>query len=290
MASLLRDFLMTRSENPVDLLNAATRLFGGSITTSPLAGLGSGDHELRGVAAHDFAVGFFASPLDVRVAAAPGRRSYFVNLGVSGEIAASRGALRATLDKATAGVVNPGDTQELRPLGSRTRFLGLRIDAALVDQEFAALTGHPPVSTVRFDFALDLARPKGRAVRLLVRSLIEQLDWGIPCSTVPSCNAANCGASSPPCSWRSRTPTPANCGTVLAQATRVSCAPPSPSSNRTSPSASVSVASPTPRSAARGPSAPRSVNGSGCLRWPTYATCGWLGSVRTSSPPPTPSG
>lgn len=72
MAALLRDFLMTRSENPVDLLNAATRLFGGSITTSPLVGLGSGDHELRGVAAHDFAVGFFASPLDVRVAAAPG--------------------------------------------------------------------------------------------------------------------------------------------------------------------------------------------------------------------------
>lgn len=181
MASLLRDFLMTRSENPVDLLNAATRLFGGSITTSPLAGLGGGDHELRGVAAHDFAVGYFASPLDVRVAATPGRRSYFVNLGVSGEIAASRGALRATLDKATAGVVNPGDTQELRPLGSsRTRFLGLRIDAAQVDQEFATLTGHPPVSTVRFDFALDLARPKGRAVRLLVRSLIEQLDSGDP--------------------------------------------------------------------------------------------------------------
>ncbi|MGP3939175.1 hypothetical protein [Streptomyces sp. 6N106] len=33
-----------------------------------------------------------------------------------------------------------------------------------------------------------------------------------------------------------------------------------------------------------------SVNGSGCLRWRTYATCGWPGSVRTSSPPPTPSG
>ncbi|MER5300693.1 AraC family transcriptional regulator [Streptomyces lasiicapitis] len=177
----LRNHLITRSHNPADLLNAATRLFGGAITTSPLDELCGGDHELRGVAAHDFAVGYFASPLDVRVASTEGRGSYFVNIGVSGAISASCGGRRATLDAATAGVVNPGDTQELRPLrGGRTRFLGLRIDAALVDQEFTALTGHPPVSTVRFDFALDLAEPKGRAVRLLVRSLLEQLDSGDP--------------------------------------------------------------------------------------------------------------
>ncbi len=36
------------------------------------------------------------------------------------------------------------------------------------------------MSTVRFDFALDLATSKGRAVRLLVRSLLEQLDSGDP--------------------------------------------------------------------------------------------------------------
>ncbi|MEV0502025.1 AraC family transcriptional regulator [Streptomyces spectabilis] len=175
----LRNHLITRSQNPADLLNGATRLFGGSIAASPLAELRGGDHELRGVAAHDFAVGYFVSPLDVRVASTEGRvrGSYFVNIGVSGAISASCGGLRATLDAVTAGIANPGDTQELRPLrGRTTRFLGLRIDAALVDQEFAALTGRPPVSTVRFDFRLDLARPKGRAVRLLVRSLLEQLD------------------------------------------------------------------------------------------------------------------
>ncbi|MGY0498406.1 AraC family transcriptional regulator [Nocardia sp. FBN12] len=180
MTAPLHNFLITKSQNPVDLLNAATRLFGGSITTSPLDGLCDGDHELRGVSAHDFAAGYFASPLDVRVVSAAGRRSYFVNIGVAGTIEAIRGSLRATLDSMTAGVVNPGDTQELRPLGAGTRFLGLRIDAALVDQEFAALTGHPPVSTVRFDFALDLGKPKGRAVRLLVRSLVEQLDSDDP--------------------------------------------------------------------------------------------------------------
>ncbi|MET9415934.1 AraC family transcriptional regulator [Streptomyces klenkii] len=180
MADPLSDFRITRSRNPVDLLNAATRLFGGSITASPLHGLRSGDHELRGAAAPDFAIGYFASPLDVRVASAAGRGSYFVNIGVAGEIEASRGTLRATLDETTAGVVNPGDTQELRPCRGRTRFLGLKIEADLVDQEFAALTGHLPVSTVRFDFPLDLAGPKGRAVRLLVRSLVEQLDSGDP--------------------------------------------------------------------------------------------------------------
>ncbi|MFE1763749.1 AraC family transcriptional regulator [Streptomyces angustmyceticus] len=173
----LRTYLISNSRNPVDLLNAATLLFGGSIATSPLGGLCSGDHELRGVAADDFAVGYFASPLDVRVASAGGRRSYFVNLGVSGAISAARGSLRATLDKSTAGVVNPGESQELRPVRARgTRFLGLRLDATLVDQEFSTLTGHPPLSPIRFDFALDLATSKGRAVRLLVRSLLEQLD------------------------------------------------------------------------------------------------------------------
>ncbi|MDT0449920.1 helix-turn-helix transcriptional regulator [Streptomyces hesseae] len=177
----LRNFLITRSQNPVDLLNAATRLFGGSIATSPLDGLCRGDHELRGVAAHDFAVGYFASPLQIRVSSTEGLSSYFVNIGVSGAIAASRGGLDVTLDTATAGVVNPGDTQELRPAPpTPSRFLGLRIDAALVDQEYAALTGSPPESAVRFDFALDLSKPEGRAIRLAVRSLLEGLDSGDP--------------------------------------------------------------------------------------------------------------
>ncbi|MEU8994703.1 AraC family transcriptional regulator [Streptomyces caniferus] len=181
MPAPLRNFLITKSPHPVDLLNAATRLFGGSIATSPLDGLRKGDHELRGVAARDFAVGYFASPLDVRVSSAGGRSSYFVNIGVSGAITASCGGLNTLLDTATGGVVNPGDTQELRPARlTPSRFLGLRIDAALVDQEFTALTGRPPVSTVRFGFALDLARPKGRAVLLMIRSLLEQLDSGDP--------------------------------------------------------------------------------------------------------------
>ncbi|MFI7320266.1 AraC family transcriptional regulator [Streptomyces venezuelae] len=185
MPTPLSNHLITKSRNPADLLNAATRLFGGSIVTSPLGELREGVHELRGVAAHDFAVGCFASPLDVRVTPAEARRnssrsrsSYFVNIGLSGALSASRGGhLPATLDEATASIANPGDTQELRPLrGPRTQFLGLRIGAALVDEAYAALQGHPPVSPVRFGFALDLAQPEGRAVRLLVRSLLAQLD------------------------------------------------------------------------------------------------------------------
>ncbi|KOG89054.1 AraC family transcriptional regulator [Streptomyces varsoviensis] len=201
MPTPLRNHLITSSRNPADLLNAASRLFGGSVATSPLGELRADDHELRGVAAPGFAVGYFASPLPVRVASTerrgsghdcgsdhgpdcgsgpgcgPGRGSYFVNIGLSGAISATCGGLRATLDDATAGIANPGDTQELRPTRSgRTRFLGLRIDAALVDEEFAALTGRPPAGPVRFDFALDLDQSKGRAVRLLVRSLLEQLD------------------------------------------------------------------------------------------------------------------
>ncbi|MFF4407330.1 AraC family transcriptional regulator [Streptomyces sp. NPDC001404] len=181
MPAPLRNRLATRSRNPAVLLNAATSLFGGSIAVSPLDELCNGDHELRGVAAHDFAVGCFVSPLGVRVAPAGGRSrgSCFVNIGISGAISASCGGLRATLGGAAAGVANPGGIQELRPLpGRRTQFLGLRIDAVLVRQEFTALTGRPPGSTVRFDSVLDLAGSKGRAVRLLVRSLLGQLDSG----------------------------------------------------------------------------------------------------------------
>ncbi|GAA0613330.1 AraC family transcriptional regulator [Streptomyces crystallinus] len=179
MSTPLRNHLITRSANPADLLNATTRLFGGSIVPSPLGELRGGVHELRGLAAPDFAVGYFATPQGVRVAPAQGRDrgSYLVNIGLSGALSATCGGRRATLDTFTAGVVNPGDTQELRPLGSgRTRFVGLRISRALVEEEFAALTGHRPMSAVRFDFALDLTTRQGRSVRLQAGAFLEQLD------------------------------------------------------------------------------------------------------------------
>lgn len=54
-------------------LDAVTRLFGGSINASPLEDPCDGVHELRGVAAHDFAVGYFVSPLEGKVHAATAR-------------------------------------------------------------------------------------------------------------------------------------------------------------------------------------------------------------------------
>ncbi|MEV0051550.1 AraC family transcriptional regulator [Saccharopolyspora shandongensis] len=180
LSSPLRDFVITKSGNPVNLLHSAARLFGGAVTTSPLGPLADGEHEVRGVAAADFAVGYFASSLAVRVGTAPGRDSYFVNLGLAGEISASRGGRQAVLSRARAGVFNPGDSQELRPNRPGTRFLGLRIDAGLVRRELAALTGRPTGSAVRFDLPLDLSEPRGRAVKLLIGSLIEQLDSDDP--------------------------------------------------------------------------------------------------------------
>ncbi|MFD9960028.1 AraC family transcriptional regulator [Amycolatopsis sp. NPDC058986] len=180
LSSPLRDYVITKSENPVNLLRSAGRLFGGAVNASPLGPFADGEHEVRGVAAADFAVGYFASSLAVRVRAAPGRDSYFVNLGVAGEITASRGGRQAVLSRARAGVFNPGDAQDLRPNRPGTRFLGLRIDAGLVQRELAALTGRPTGSAVRFDLPLDLAEPRGSAVRLLIGSLIEQLDSDDP--------------------------------------------------------------------------------------------------------------
>ncbi|MGP3945894.1 AraC family transcriptional regulator [Streptomyces sp. 6N106] len=180
LSSPLRDYILTKSRNPVTLLNSAARLFGGAVTLRPLGPLHEGDHELRGVAAPGFAVGYFASSLSVQVGAAPGRDSYFVNLGLAGEIAARRGDRQAVLSQARAGVYNPGDAQELCQNRHGTRFLGLRIDAGLVRRELAALTGRPDAPAVRFDLPLDLSQPRGRAVKLLIESLIEQLDSGDP--------------------------------------------------------------------------------------------------------------
>ncbi|MFE6398068.1 helix-turn-helix transcriptional regulator [Streptomyces alboflavus] len=179
MSPLLREHLITRSETPADLLNATARLFDGAVTTSPLDTPSNGPHELRGITAHDFAIGYFTSPLAVRVTSTQTRSpaSYFLNIGIHGTLTASRNSLRTTLDETTAGIINPTDTQELRPLhNQQTHFLGLRIDATLINQELTTLTGHPPASTVRFDFPLDLTSPKGRTLRLLVHSLLEQLD------------------------------------------------------------------------------------------------------------------
>ncbi|WP_369211415.1 helix-turn-helix transcriptional regulator [Streptomyces flavofungini] len=162
------------------LLNSAARLFGGAVSVRPLGPLHEGDHVLRGVAAPGFAVGYFVSPLSVQVDADPGRDSYFINLGLAGEIAARRGGRQTVLHQTRAGIYNPGDAQELRPYRHGTRFIGLRIDTALVQREFAALTGRPDAPAVRFDLPLDLSRPQGRAVKLLIESLIEQLDSGDP--------------------------------------------------------------------------------------------------------------
>ncbi|GAB3712434.1 hypothetical protein GCM10027598_18990 [Amycolatopsis oliviviridis] len=176
----LRDFVITKSGNPVNLLHAASRLFGGEVTTSPIGPFSDGEHEVRGVAGPDFTVGYFASPLAVRVGAVPGRDSYFVNLGLAGEVWASSGDGRAVLGRTLAGVVNPGDVQELRPKRPGTECLGLRIGAGLVRREYAALTGRPVSAAVRFDLPLDLSGSRGKTVKLLIGSLIEQLGSGDP--------------------------------------------------------------------------------------------------------------
>ncbi|WP_328605893.1 AraC family transcriptional regulator [Amycolatopsis sp. NBC_00345] len=173
--SPLRDFVLTKNENPVDLLRSTTRLFGDAVTTAPLGPLVAGEHELRGVAASGFAVGYFASPMGVRVSTRPSH-SYFINFGVVGEISAGH----VVLSRSTAGVFNPGDAHELRPAHTGTRFLGLRVDAEFLGRELAALTGRPADRLVRFELPLDLTEPKGRTIGLLVDALIEQFDSGDP--------------------------------------------------------------------------------------------------------------
>lgn len=163
----------------MQLLTAAAILFDGTVAPRPLGPLADGTHEVRGVAAAGFTLGYFASPLDVHVSHNSGHRSYFLNLGVKGEIVASRGGDDLVLDTTTAAVFNPSDHQYLRPVRGNTEFLGLRIDAHLIHEEISALACTTVDSTVLFDFAVDLTG-KQKGVGLLVASLVEQFDTGDP--------------------------------------------------------------------------------------------------------------
>lgn len=184
LASPLRNFPIVESTNAVDLINCARRLYRGSI--SPLGPLPSGDHILRGLAGTDFSIGYIASDLQVRINSEMSANSYFVNFGVVGAMRARREDEDANLSEAEATVFNPGDAQELRPTMRGSGLLGLRLDASVVQDELAGLIGHSVEAPTRFDFQLDLARPKGRAVGMLVGSLVEQLDSCDPLFYIPA--------------------------------------------------------------------------------------------------------
>jgi AraC-like DNA-binding protein len=160
------------------LLNSARQFYRGSV--SPVGPLVEGDHVLRGLAAQDFSIGYIASDLQVRVSAAPATSSYFVNFGVAGQLRATCQDQYACLSDTHGTVFNPGDAQELHPETRCPGLLGLRIDEDLVRHELSGLVGRPVEASLRFELRLDLSRPNGRAIGLLVTSFIDQLDSGDP--------------------------------------------------------------------------------------------------------------
>jgi AraC-like DNA-binding protein len=188
LSTPLRDFPIVASRNPVDLINSAMQFYRGAI--SPVGPLLEGEHLLRGLAAQDFSIGYIASNLQVRIAAAPATSSYFVNFGVAGQLRATCQNQSANLSDTHGTVFNPGDAQELHPKTQAAGLLGLRIDADLVQHELSSLVGRPVEAPLRFDLRLDLSQPNGRAIGMLVTSFIDQLDSGDPLFKRPSVQRA----------------------------------------------------------------------------------------------------
>ncbi|MBV8965076.1 MAG: hypothetical protein JO191_02755, partial [Mycobacteriaceae bacterium] len=123
LSSPLRSFPIVASENPVDLINCAKRLYHDSI--SLLGPLPRGNNVLRGLVGSGFSIGYISSELQVRISGDPVDNSYFVNFGVVGQLSATRNDQYANLNEAEATVFNPGDAQELRPTVPRSGLLGL---------------------------------------------------------------------------------------------------------------------------------------------------------------------
>ena len=188
LSTPLRNFPIVASRNPVDLINSAKRLFQNSI--SPVGPLVEGGHVLRGLWSPDFSIGYIESDLQVRVSAAPTPSSYFLNFGVAGQLRAACHGEDANLSDLHGTVFNPGDAQELHPETQGPGLLGLRIAADLVEHELAGLVGRPVEAPARFDLRLDLSKPNGRAVGLLVTSFVDQLDTLDPLFQRPSVQRA----------------------------------------------------------------------------------------------------
>lgn len=170
----LREFTRTRTSDAAELLACAARLF--HVELSSVGVWRGGVHEVRGVEDRDFSVGYIESEAGVRTA--PG--AYFLNIGVTGRMYTRRRGEATVLRTGTAALFGPGDGQEFQPAGPSASALALRLSPSFVHSELAALLGHDVDAPVGFDLALDLRDAGGKAVAMLVGSLLDQLDSGDP--------------------------------------------------------------------------------------------------------------
>lgn len=114
----------------------------------------------------------FGTPISID----PGEAwAYFVNIAVSGTIAARSGTQEMLMSPAAASVAGPGQFPTLPQWNADAVELTLMIERPRLDEELAALLGRPVVKPVEFQLALPLDTPPGQRWMSILSALLQSM-------------------------------------------------------------------------------------------------------------------
>jgi AraC-like DNA-binding protein len=133
-------------------------------------------YEVRALRDAEFTIGFIRNSLDIRVDGSPAGGFYLINLGISGQILSQRGSERIVNCPTIAAVYNPGDDLVLLPRPGGASTLCILLDQTLVERELTLLLGRSPGGPPKFNFALDLSASQSAGLRMVIDSMLAQLD------------------------------------------------------------------------------------------------------------------
>lgn len=172
---VLSRWQLLRSADPSDMLHSLNALYRPSEVRSVKVVGDCGEYELRGFAGDGFSIGYIRSDIGVSVAGAE-QSSFFVNVGLSGELLSARGDEKVRNTRTRAVFYNPGDRQTLLPAEVPAETLGIRISRDLVERELAALIGRDLTTSMRFDFSLDLSSEDTAGLGYLLTDMLRLYD------------------------------------------------------------------------------------------------------------------
>lgn len=176
--TLLSRLPLARSTDRAEVLNSVNAL----MAPAAVRGIDRPSSEpgrfgLNGFADGDFSVGFISSDLGVKATISTEREpSYFLVVGVFGEMPMEVGKQPMVNTSSVAVVANPGERLAVLPEPQPTGTLAIRVARRFVERELTALLGTDVTADIRFDTALDLSQPGPAGLSELMGGILTQLD------------------------------------------------------------------------------------------------------------------
>jgi AraC-like DNA-binding protein len=188
-STMLSRYEVTSSTNLADFLHSLRKTYISAITPVGRFEI-PWPHVLRGLTDPTFSIGYIQSQLGVEIGD-ESSNSYFVNFGISGHVNAEFRGERVVTTSARAVVFNPGGSQRFIPVQPGAETLGIRLDRELVENELTALLGRRPDGPIVFDMALELTDAHHAGLRIVLESMIDQLDSESPLFEHPAVRQAH---------------------------------------------------------------------------------------------------